>query len=253
VNHSLRTAQPSSTRFESAALAPFSARVPTRGRVGGRLGAQRRKASPVDVLAARYPVVRRLVGEESFRAIAHPFVAGEPPRFAACHDDGDAFPRFLRSLGDAASIEYVADIAELELAWDKARRAADARPVGLRAFAPLSLKRLKGLRVELHPSVFPVVSRFPIVTIWENNRCDGEPGMISRWRAEAALVARPFIEVEVRRLPRGGHAFIAALAAGQTMAVAAEAGTAATSDFDVVANLMALIDAEIVVGLRESA
>jgi hypothetical protein len=248
VNHSLRTVQPSSTRFEPAALAPFSARVPTRGRLGGRLGAQRRQTSPVDVLAARYPVVHRLVGEESFRAIAHQFVAG-----GVFPDDGDAFPRFLRSRGDAASIEYVADIAELEMACAKARHAADARPVGAQAFSPVSIKRLKELRVELHPSVFLVASRFPIVTIWENNRGDGEPGMIARWRAEAALVARPFIEVEVRRLPRGGHAFIAALAAGRTMALAAEAGMAATSDFDVAANLLALIDAEIVVGFRESA
>ena len=105
--------------------------------------------------------------------IAHQFIAGEPLRF-----DEEAFPRFLRSRGAAASIEYVADIAELEMAHDKARRAADARPVGAQAFAPLSIKRLKGLRVELHPSVSLVASRFPIVTIWENNRCDGEPGMI---------------------------------------------------------------------------
>jgi hypothetical protein len=168
----------------------------------------------------------------------------------------------------------VADIAELEMVHDRARRAADARPVGVRAFAPLTINRLKGLRVELHPSVSLVASRFPIVTIWENNRCDREPGMIGRWRAEAALVARPFLEVEVRRLPPGGHAFIAALSEGQTMAAAVEAGKAAVAsarealgrsrpssramrlrryDFDIASNLMMLIDAEIVVGFRESA
>jgi Putative DNA-binding domain len=105
VNHSLRTVQPGFRRFDAAALAPFSARVPTRYRVGGRLAAQRNDVGPIDLLAARYPVIRRLLGEESFRMMAHQFITGEPPRLAALHDQAEAFPRFLRSRGAAASIE----------------------------------------------------------------------------------------------------------------------------------------------------
>ena len=71
----------------------------------------------------------------------------------------------------------------------------------------------------LHPSVYLVQSRFPIVTIWESNQSMAS-GMIDRWSAEAALVARPFLEVEVRRLPPGGYAFLRALSEGQTVATA---------------------------------
>ena len=126
-------------------------------------------------------------------------------------------------------------------------------PVDAQAFSSLRAEKHNGVRVALHPSVFLVASRFPIVTIWENNQSDGENGMIERWRAEAALVARPFLEVEVRRLPPGGHAFVSALAEGQTMATAVAAGTAVTPDFDVASNLALLIDANIVVGFREDA
>ena len=253
MNHSLRAAEPSRGRFDPALLASFSPGTPARRRAARDHASGRNDVGAIDALAARYPVIRRLVGDESFRAVARQFIAGEPSRPAALRDHGETFPRFLRSRGSAASLEYVADIAELELACGKARRAADARPVGAQAFLPLSIKRLKGLRVELHPSVFLVVSRFPIVTIWESNRGDNEPGMIVRWRAEAALVARPSIAVEVRRLPPGGHAFIAALSEGRTMATAVEAAKGAMPDFDIASNLMLLIDAEIVVGLRESA
>jgi hypothetical protein len=252
VNQPPRTAEPSLTRwFDHAALAPFAAGVPMRRGTSGRLTPARNAVDAIDVLATHYPVIHRLVGDGSFRAMARRFVARDLR--STLRDHGETFPRFLRSQGKAASIEYVADIAELELACDKARRAADARPVSAQAFSPLSIKRLKELRVELHPSVFLVASRFPIVTIWENNRCNGETGVIARWRAEAVLVARPFFEVEVRRLPPGGHAFIAALSEGQTMALAAEAGMAVTPDFDVTANLKVLIDAGIVVGFRDSA
>jgi Putative DNA-binding domain len=245
--------QQSVMRFDPGVLAPFAVGDPTSRRSGGNLAVHYDDVAPMDVLAARYPVVRRLVGDESFRAMALRFIAREPSRSAALEDHGDAFPCFLRSRGKAASIEYVADIAELEMVRGKARHAADARPAGAQAFSSLSIKQLKGTRVELHPSVFLVASRFPIVTIWENNQFDGQHGMIERWRAESALVTRPFVEVEVRRLPPGGHAFVGALSAGETMVAAADAGKGATPEFDVASNLMMLIEADIIVGFCENA
>jgi len=95
-----------------------------------------------------------------------------------------------------------------------------------------------------------VQSRFPIVTIWENNQSDGESGIIDRWSAETALVTRPFLEV-VRRLPPGGYTFLRALSEGQTVAIAVRAATAATSEFEVVSNLALLMDANVIVGIHQ--
>src|SRR5262245_9623780 len=78
----------------------------------------------------------------------------------------------------------------------KARRAADVRPLPAKTLLSLPAEWLKALCITLHPSVGLVQSRFPIVTIWENNQSDDENRMIDRWSAEAALVARPFLEVE---------------------------------------------------------
>src|SRR6516225_6263601 len=49
-----------------------------------------------------------------------------------------------------------------------------------------------------------VASCFPIVTIWETNQSEHQDGRVDRWSVERALVARPFLEVEVRRLPPDG-------------------------------------------------
>jgi hypothetical protein len=200
-------------------------------------------------LAARYPVTRRLVGDESFGVMARRFAADEALRSPLYRR---TFSRFLRSQGSAASIEYVADIAELEMACAEARHAAEARPVAARAFR-LRADRLDRLRVALHPSIFLVASRFPIVTIWENNRCDGDSGILERWIAESALVARPSLEVEVSRLPPGGYAFIDALSLGETVASAAKIAAAAHAGFDVDCGLSLLTEANIVVGFREDA
>jgi hypothetical protein len=142
------------------------------------------RTSPIEVLAARYPVVHQLVGELSFRIVARRFILSEPPSVPIPFSYGDNFPGFLRKQGTAASIEYVADIAELEMARTRARYAADARHLAGAALSPLQTRRLSGLRVVLHPSVYLVQSCFPVVTIWESSQTGG---MIDRWGCEAAL------------------------------------------------------------------
>jgi len=101
--------------------------------------------------------------------------------------------------------------------------------------------------------VFLVASRFPIVTIWHDNRVGGGSGSILCWRAESALVARPFFDVEVRRLPPGGDAFIRAISEGKSLAGAIEAAKSAAPDCEAAANLAILLEANVVIGLRNCA
>jgi hypothetical protein len=77
--------------------------------------------------------------------------------------------------------------------------------------------------------------------------------MIERWRAESALVARPFNRVEVRRIPPGGYPFIRALSQGETVSAAIDATVAATPHFNIAVNLAFLIEANVVIGIRQRA
>src|SRR5205814_2105498 len=166
---------------------------------------------------------------------------------------GETFPHYLRSLGDAASLEYVADMAELEAARARAYHSADATPLDAQALSFLSTARFDECRVILHPSVALVASRFPIVTIWRANQTDTGAGLLDRWRPEAALIARPFLDVDVLLLPAGGHAFMTALSAGSTIAAAAAAATAGDPSFELVPNLTMLVEGNTVVGFHRHA
>src|SRR5262249_26766489 len=145
--------------------------------------------------------------------------------------------------------DYLADIAALEMAREKAFRAVAARPLDTQALSALMTDRLDALRGTLHSSVSLVASRFPVVSIWGADQSGDGDGMISPWRAEAALVARPFAEVNVHRLPHGGHPFIAALLEGAPVARALAAGSAEAPVFDRAANLALLVESRIVVGV----
>jgi len=58
--------------------------------------------SLVEALGARFPVVKRLVGEEFFRAMAHAFVSREPPLSPLLIHYGETFPAFIEEFDAAA-------------------------------------------------------------------------------------------------------------------------------------------------------
>ena len=161
LNHSLRGVETLTTEWwKGPALRPRPVLAGRARRRDDGVLARRDRTSQIDLLAARYPVIRRLVGAPSFRVAARRFILSEPPSAPIPRSYGDSFPRFIRSLGNAACIEYVADVAELEMLRQKAKHAAHAQPSGA-ALSSLRAERLSELRIFLHPSVCLVESAFP--------------------------------------------------------------------------------------------
>ena len=147
-------------------------------------------------------------------------------------------------------VPYLADVARLEFARGRAYHAADAS----RCNAPPSPHCQRGIsafaRVMLHPSVGIVASHFPVLSIWEVNK-DRAVRAVPHWAAEAAVVARPFLEVETRRLLPGTDVFLLALQARSTIAEAVERAAAATSEFNASDGLALLIGTHLAVALDE--
>ena len=100
----------------------------------------------------------------------------------------------------------------------------------------------------LHPSLGVVRSSYPIVSIFELNTQSGEVPPTRLEGGEDALVARPRLEVEIRRLPHGGAAFILALKERKTLGEAA-ASPRRGPGFDLEANLAGLIASGAIVGV----
>lgn len=157
------------------------------------------------------------------------------------------FPNFSGAAARRVGIGHFSDIADLEVARGKAYHAADAASLPPQAFATIPVERLAGLRLSLHPSVSLLQSRFPIVSVWHANQEAGDVAL-RQGLPEAALIARPMLEVEVWNLPPGGFEFLTALWRRATMAEAAEAAVNAAPDFDLAVNLSVLIQARIVTG-----
>jgi hypothetical protein len=207
--------------------------------------------SLIDVLAARFPVVKRLVGEEFFGAMAHAYVLREPPLSPLLIHYGETFPAFVEEFDAARPLPYLCDVARIELARGRAYHAADAEPLARQAYASLPKDRVGDQRVALLPSTSIVVSRYPALSIWEVNQAGAERPVES-WGPEAALVARPFLEVETRRLRAGTDIFLLALQSGATIGDAVLSASTATPAFDASEGLAVLIGANLAVGLSDA-
>lgn len=194
----------------------------------------------VSALEARFPASRKIVGEDFFKGAAQVFAAAHPPRSPLMMYYGNDFPAFLAGFEPARDVPYLAGVARLEAARTRAYHAADAKPLTSAALQSASPEALAGLHFKLHPSLEIVVSDHPIVTIWAMNSGNMELAPIANWCGEDALVVRPGMEVEVRRLQPGATAFLQSLAAGNLLGAAAASAIAANSSFDLVANLAAL-------------
>jgi hypothetical protein len=174
----------------------------------------------VGTLEARFPVVRRLVGEAFFTGMARVFVGQEKPRSPVLMHYGDTFPDFVAGFPPAGGLPYLADVARLEVRWSEAYNAADDVPATPSDLAEIPPDQLAGTVLHRHSAAALVVSDYAVGSIWDANQQDVVPALDPR-RREAVLVARPGAEVRLHILPLTDVAFARALLDGRTIAEAA--------------------------------
>ena len=217
-------------------------------------------------LAAAYPTVMQLLGDESFAGLARAFWHRHAPLLGDVACWGAELPAFIAAADQLAEEPYLADVARLEWAVHTAHTAADgpAAPQGLHLLAQADPATLW---LQLQPGAALVVSTHPVVAIWQAHRAvvgrgadDGDDGedsddsdeaneanganeaeggpdgahdrfagvrqALAEGRAESALVCRQGWRVRVHALPAATLPFVRAVLQGQPLAGALAAAQA---------------------------
>lgn len=194
------------------------------------LDAYRGNASAIAerTLAAAFPTVRQLVGDESFARLARAHWHRHPP----CRGDlaryGDALPDWIADDPQLASEPYLADVARVDWAVHAIECATDVAPVpeGLRL---LGERDPAQLMLRLRPGLQCIASRWPVVTIWRAHRSDAADRFAAVRQAfddgvaENALVSRPQWRASVSVIDAPGARFIAALGEAMPLSRALDA------------------------------
>ena len=199
--------------------------------------------SLTEALQTAFPVVRKLVGEAFFAAMAGAFLRDHPPQSRIMMLYGDALADFLTVFPPVAHLAYLPDVARLEQALRESYHAADAPAIAPDVLAAMPEATLLLARLTLAPALRLIRSPWPIHAIWRANSAGGpapQPG------AEDLLVLRPDLDPAPHLLPPGGGALVAALLAGATLA---EALAAAGPALDLSAVLTQLLDGRAMTGI----
>jgi Putative DNA-binding domain len=187
-----------------------------------------------EVLAAVYPVTRRLVGEAYFDQAARAYIVNYPSSSGDVHRYGGHFATHLGRYPGSETLGYLPDVARLEWGYHRAFHAAQ-HPVldagGLRAVQPPDYPRL---RLMLQPSARLLDSGYPVLRIWQVNQPDwtGDATVnLAEGRARL-LILRQGVEVAFIPLGAGEHLWLQGLAHGLTLLEAQQRAAAREPDFD---------------------
>lgn len=197
-----------------------------------------------DVLAAAFPTVARLTGEDWFRAAALEFAREAPPSDPAMDRYGQGFPAWLVGFPPARDLPYLAPVARLDRAFSEAHAAPDAPVLAAGEAAALDPAALFAATAQTHPSLRLFWFDWTVASIWLSER-GFEPSDTLSWteRGEGLLIARPGLAVTATRLDRPAFAFLTACRTGKTLGQAATAALRESPTVDLRALFARLIEA----------
>lgn len=137
----------------------------------------------LDVLRQDFARTARLLGDESFVALARDFLAERPSRHPSIARVGDGFADFLAARASAVS-PLAADLARLEWARSCAFAAPDAVPLRLADLAGVPAGEWAAIRLVLVPSATLLPLRFPVQRLLEPDGLPPaeEPTVLRVWR-----------------------------------------------------------------------
>lgn len=210
--------------LDPARPAPAGLRAPGGVPAGRRFDVYRNNVvvGLTDALELAFTVLRRVLGEAFFRAMAATYARAHPPASPLMMHYGADMPAFLARFAPVAHLPYLADVARLELALRRAYHAADAEAVSAAALAAIAPDRLPDLRFKLAPALQLVGSDWPIHAIWRANTGDGGPAPVMR--PEAVLIARKALDPSLHPISAADLAFLRAIAKGMTLGAALDRG-----------------------------
>lgn len=199
-------------------------------------------------LAARFPVIQRLLGQPYFAALAGVYADAHRPASPILAEWGAGFARFLDGFAPLSDHPYLGDVARIEYARGRAFHAADARPVDPAALAGLDPDRI---RLRLHPSVAVLALAHPAVSIWARHQPGGQSLPLASGPETALILRDAAFQVPVRALGPGDAALLRSLLSHGAMAVAAATAQADEPGHDPQPLLVSLMRAGAIVDATE--
>lgn len=129
----------------------------------------------VEALAADYPALQALLGEDDFAELGRIYAEAHPSRDASIRWFGRHLGRFLQDDLEYRERPDLAELAAFEWALSEAFDAAETPAVSPEELAALPAARWPDLRLRFHPALRRVEFRFNTPEVWRALNRQGSP------------------------------------------------------------------------------
>lgn len=187
-------------------------------------------------LAATFPTVAALVGQEFFGLLARDFAARTALKDPVLSRYGEHFSRFVAARQDMHGLPYLADIARLDWALNVAFHAPWEPRLSAADLAGWPEASLASLSVRLPAGSALVESTYPLDLIWQASQPGTSVDQVDLAAGPACLVVfRRSEDAAFAVLAPGEAAFIKSLRQGERLAIAAQHASRVEEEFDIAA------------------
>lgn len=169
-------------------------------------------------MAAQFPIVKKLVGDNFFLALARDYVREEPPVEPALTFYGETFPTFIAGHSHCRPLPYLPDVARLEWLCQHVLHAAEDSTMHPAVLVNVEPEILGDVNLHLKHAVALLRSAYPVVEIREQN-LNEEAGSIdiATTQPSNALIYRDGSQVKVISLNPSAFLFLDQLRQGQVI------------------------------------
>lgn len=194
-------------------------------------------------LAAAYPVLLALVGEEFFDGLARAYGRAWPSQDGDLNLFGLHFAPFLAEFPHVAQYPYFPDVARLEWAVHRAHYAPNSRRFDAAALLRLAPGQVENARLAFNPACQLLAFDHAAVTLWRAHQPHAAPPFPEDpARPEFGIVTRPAWRAEVLPLTAAAHGWLRVLQDGGTLGAGLDAAFQIDPGFDFGATLQQCLE-----------
>jgi len=202
-------------------------------------------------LAAAYPVLQMLVGEEFFGGLTQAYGREYPSDSGDLNRFGAHFAAFLAGFPHVADYPYLPDMARLEWALHRAHYAPSAIAITPQQLAAVPPEQLESVRLRLHPACVLLASDWNVVPLWQAHQLESDADFPQQMaQASYGLVLRPVWKTQLLPLTPASHAALSVLADDGDFGAALDAAFELDEEFDVGANLQQWMEHALIVAIN---
>ncbi len=166
-----------------------------------------------------YPATYALVGGDFFKHLAKRYLETHPPESGNILDVGACLPEFISSFPQLSSLPYLADVSKVDWFTHEAFHSDSADPCDISQLGSFAPEQHADLRLQLHPSVRLLQSRYPVFDIWRfAKQPDSEhPAPDPESAPQCVMVLRQHDETNVFRMEKTLYEFARLLVNGTVL------------------------------------